>query len=129
MDDLFDINKILEQCRQKNLYEQIDSEIVKNIYKNDSKKIKSIKSNDDVISLLLDLLGDFFEYDELCMSYQVDFLSFKQVTSLQLPLEDAPTVIAIVDLNAQACIDVVELDGPLSREEFEDFAKDYYSKL
>ena len=128
-----DLSELIEIYRNKALFNEINLELAQSLNKSNKSTInKLIKNNmeENLIAMLLDILGEFIEYDSVTMTYQIDFLIFKQLVNMHIPISESDgAVIAIIDMNSQDCIDVIELDGPMTKDELEKFAKDYYSKL
>ena len=128
-----DLSELIEIYRSKALFNEINLELAQSLNKSNKSTInKLIKNNmeENLIAMLLDILGEFIEYDSVTMTYQIDFLIFKQLVNMHIPISESDgAVIAIIDMNSQDCIDVIELDGPMTKDELEKFAKDYYSKL
>ena len=128
-----DLSELIEIYRNKALFNEINLELAQSLNKSNKSTInKLIKNNmeENLIATLLDILGEFIEYDSVTMTYQIDFLIFKQLVNMHIPINESDgAVIAIIDMNSQDCIDVIELDGPMTKDELEKFAKDYYSKL
>ena len=128
-----DLSELIEIYRNKALFNEINLELAQSLNKSNKSTInKLIKNNmeENLIATLLDILGEFIEYDSVTMTYQLDFLIFKQLVNMHIPISESDgAVIAIIDMNSQDCIDVIELDGPMTKDELEKFAKDYYSKL
>ena len=128
-----DLSELIEIYRNKALFNEINLELAQSLNKSNKSTInKLIKNNmeENLIATLLDILGEFIEYDSVTMTYQIDFLIFKQLVNMHIPISESDgAVIAVIDMNSQDCIDVIELDGPMTKDELEKFAKDYYSKL
>ena len=128
-----DLSELIEIYRSKALFNEINLELAQSLNKSNKSTVnKLIKNNmeENLIAMLLDILGEFIEYDSVTMTYQIDFLIFKQLVNMHIPIgESDGAVIAVIDMNSQDCIDVIELDGPMTKDELEKFAKDYYSKL
>ena len=128
-----DLSELIEIYRSKALFNEINLELAQSLNKSNKSTInKLIKNNmeENLIAMLLDILGEFIEYDSVTMTYQIDFLIFKQLVNMHIPISESDgAVIAVIDMNSQDCIDVIELDGPMTKDELEKFAKDYYSKL
>lgn len=128
-----DLSELIEIYRNKALFNEINLELAQSLNKSNKSTInKLIKNNmeENLIAMLLDILGEFCEYDSITMTYQIDFLIFKQLVNMHIPISESDgAVIAVIDMNSQDCIDVIELDSPMTKEELEKFAKDYYSKL
>ena len=128
-----DLSELIEIYRNKALFNEINLELAQSLNKSNKSTINTlIKNNmeENLIATLLDILGEFIEYDSVTMTYQIDFLIFKQLVNMHIPISESDgAVIAVIDMNSQDCIDVIELDGPMTKDELEKFAKDYYSKL
>ena len=128
-----DLSELIEIYRNKALFNEINLELAQSLNKSNKSTInKLIKNNmeENLIATLLDILGEFIEYDSVTMTYQIDFLIFKQLVNMHIPISESDgAVIAVIDMNSQDCIDVIELDGPMTKNELEKFAEDYYSKL
>ena len=128
-----DLSELIEIYRNKALFNEINLELAQSLNKSNKSTInKLIKNNmeENLIAMLLEILGEFIEYDSITMTYQLDFLIFKQLVNMHIPISESDgAVIAVIDMNSQDCIDVIELDGPMTKDELEKFAKDYYSKL
>lgn len=128
-----DLSELIEIYRNKALFNEINLELAQSLNKSNKSTInKLIKNNmeENLIAMLLEILGEFIEYDSITMTYQIDFLIFKQLVNMHIPISESDgAVIAVIDMNSQDCIDVIELDGPMTKDELEKFAKDYYSKL
>ena len=128
-----DLSELIEIYRNKALFNEINLELAQSLNKSNKSTInKLIKNNmeENLIAMLLEILGEFIEYDSVTMTYQIDFLIFKQLVNMHIPISESDgAVIAVIDMNSQDCIDVIELDGPMTKDELEKFAKDYYSKL
>ena len=128
-----DLSELIEIYRSKALFNEINLELAQSLNKSNKSTInKLIKNNmeENLIAMLLEILGEFIEYDSITMTYQLDFLIFKQLVNMHIPINESDgAVIAVIDMNSQDCIDVIELDGPMTKDELEKFAKDYYSKL
>ena len=128
-----DLSELIEIYRNKALFNEINLELAQSLNKSNKSTInKLIKNNmeENLIAMLLDILGEFIEYDSVTMTHQIDFLIFKQLVNMHIPISESDgAVIAVIDMNSQDCIDVIELDSPMTKDELEKFAKDYYSKL